>query len=111
LIRFLCKSAFVLFLLLLAVAFFAPTPENPHKAEEGYSSLDALLAVKNTLHDFGSFCERNPDTCATGRGFVASLGTKARDGAKMLYEFLDRQFTSPAKQETQGEKYDKSEHT
>jgi len=70
-----------------------------------------LLAVKSTLHDFGSFCERNPDTCTTGRAFVASLGTKARDGAKMLYEFLDQQFSSSDKQETQGEKSDKSEHT
>lgn len=110
-IRFLFKSAFVLFLLLLAVAFFVPTPENPHSGEEGYSSLDALLAVKSTLHDFGGFCERNPDTCTTGRAFVSSLGSKARDGAKMLYEFLDRQFSSSDTQETQGNESDKNERT
>lgn len=58
------------------------------------NTVEALLAVKNTVNDLGNFCERNSDTCETGKTFFGSLGERARDGARLAYEYLDRTFGS-----------------
>lgn len=90
--RFLFKCAFFLMLLFVAVAYFTPMPKDGHPIETGYSVLDALIAVKSTIADLGNFCDRNPDTCETGKSVVGNLGVKARDGARITYEFLDSKF-------------------
>ena len=58
------------------------------------NTVEALLAVKDTVNDLGNFCERNSDTCETGKTFLGSLGERARDGARIAYEYLDRTFGS-----------------
>ena len=58
------------------------------------NTVEALLAVKDTVNDLGNFCERNSDTCKTGKTFFGSLGERARDGARIAYEYLDRTFGS-----------------
>ena len=58
------------------------------------NTVEALLAVKDTVNDLGNFCERNSDTCETGKTFFGSLGERARDGARIAYEYLDRTFGS-----------------
>lgn len=56
------------------------------------NTVEALLAVKDTVNDLGNFCERNSETCKTGKTFLGSLGGRARDGAKIAYDYLDRTF-------------------
>ncbi|WP_297322313.1 DUF5330 domain-containing protein [uncultured Bartonella sp.] len=58
------------------------------------NTVEAFLAVKDTVNDLGNFCERNSETCKTGRTFFGSLGERARDGARLAYEYLDRTFSS-----------------
>jgi len=101
LIRFVIKSAFWLFILLVGITLFVPMPDDATRPSQSYSTMDALSAFKGALADFGGFCERNAQTCETGKAFFATLGVRARDGAGMLYQFLDQQFTSPHEQATQ----------
>jgi len=56
--------------------------------------MNALSALKEAMIDLGGFCQRNEETCQTGRIFFSSLGGRARDGAGMLYQFLDQKFAS-----------------
>ena len=35
---------------------------------------------------------RNPDVCETGSETFAALGIRAREGARIAYQFLDSQF-------------------
>lgn len=83
-------------MIFVAVAFFIPAADRGSQQEAAYNTtpLDALFALRNTVMDLGSFCERNPATCQTGKSFFGSLGIKARDGARMTYEFLDAKFGS-----------------
>jgi len=59
---------------------------------DNYRILDTLAAIRNTVMDLRNFCERNRKTCDTGKSFVSLLGLKARDGAYIVYEFLDAKF-------------------
>jgi len=96
-IRFLFKCIFFLVLLFVIIAFWAPKPDNNNQDETAgsYSALDALMAMRNTVMDLGKFCERNQQTCDTGKSFISTLGLKARDGARITYEFLDTKFGNP----------------
>jgi len=89
----------MIFLLLLAFAFFNPASENANNLQAGHGRLDVFLALQKTMGDLGSFCQRNPETCQTGHAVAAYLGIAARDGAKMIYEFLDEQFSSSKTEE------------
>jgi len=93
LIRFIIKSVFWLFILLVGITLFVPLPDDEERSGQGYSTMDTLRAVRGAIADLGGFCQRNEETCETGKAFFASLGVRARDGAGMLYQFLDRQFS------------------
>lgn len=92
-IRFFIKSLFFLTLLLVGISFFGPSRQDGSSAsDQATSTVDALLAVKDTVSDLGGFCDRNAETCETGKSFLGSLGERARDGAKIAYEYLDKTF-------------------
>lgn len=96
-IRFLFKCMLFAVLVLVAISLFAPKPRNerdPQQQEEGttLTTLDAASAVGHTIGDLSGFCERNAQTCATGKTFLGSLGVRMRDGAKIAYEYLDSKF-------------------
>jgi len=112
-IRFLFKSAFFLTLIFVAIAFLTPHPDQNNQDETAgsYSALDALFVVRNTMADLGNFCERNPETCETGKSFFGSLGAKARDGARITYEFLDAKFGSASQSPSSGAKTGHTGHT
>jgi len=97
------KSAFWLFILLVGITLFVPLPDDETRQGHSYSHLDTLSALRGTLADLSGFCDRNQETCATGRYFFSSLGTRARDGAGMLYQFLDRQFAAQEISEPQAD--------
>lgn len=94
-IRFFIKSFCFLTLFLVVISFFGSSGKNNGSQPDQYmNTVEALLAVKNTVNDLGNFCERNSDTCETGKTFFGSLGERARDGARLAYEYLDRTFGS-----------------
>lgn len=87
--RFLIKVAFFLILLFVAVAYFAPSEHTPHSNGQSYSMLDGIFAFKSTVNDMGGFCDRNPETCITGKSFFSTIKDKALEGARISYEFLN----------------------
>ena len=48
----------------------------------------AVSAAGATLADMRSFCERQPEACVVGAQVASTLGQKAQEGAKTLYEFI-----------------------
>lgn len=94
-IRFFIKSFCFLTLFLVIISFLGTSGKNNGSQPDQYmNTVEALLAVKDTVNDLGNFCERNSDTCETGKTFLGSLGERARDGARIAYEYLDRTFGS-----------------
>ncbi|ENN93373.1 DUF5330 domain-containing protein [Bartonella bovis] len=95
-IRFLIKSVFFLFVIFVIISFFSSKPKDNHSStlEADITASDAIIALKNTVTDLGKFCERNVEVCKTGKSFFSPLGERARDGAKIAYEYLDHIFSN-----------------
>ena len=71
------------------VIFLIPAGKETSAAGQGeISKFEALSAAQAVWNDFSAFCERNQDTCETGNQLATHFSDKARNGAKMLYEYL-----------------------
>ena len=85
---FLLRTAFWLTLVLVLI------PLGSGKDEGETTKVDpiaAYFAASAAVSDIGGFCSRNPQACETGGDAMAMIGARARDGARIVYEFLDTQ--------------------
>lgn len=48
----------------------------------------ALAAVGTFIHDMNGFCERNPQSCDTGKSFFGLMAEKAQQGAAFAYQWV-----------------------
>ena len=85
---FLLRTAFWLTLVLVLIPLGSEQESAPNKAVDPVS---AFLAAQAAVSDIGSFCDRNPQACETGGDALSVIGSRARDGARIVYEFLDTQ--------------------
>jgi hypothetical protein len=86
---FLLKTVFWLSLVILLIP---AGKENGTAGQGEISNFEILSAAKAVWNDFSAFCERNQESCETGNQLLAQFGDKARNGAKMLYEYMDEDF-------------------
>ncbi|MEJ8473921.1 DUF5330 domain-containing protein [Roseibium algae] len=85
---FLMRTAFWLTLVLVLI----PLGSNSDTvSKEKIDPIAAFFAAQETVSDLGGFCNRNPGACETGGNALAAIGAQARDGARIVYEFLDTQ--------------------
>ena len=78
-----------------------PPPPPTTEAQDLYTSesaaditvspWQALDAAQTALSDLSGFCSRNASACETGATALSAVAIKARDGARFIVEFLDRQ--------------------
>lgn len=90
---FLLRTAFWLTLVLVLI----PLGSEEGTTEPQNAAVDpvsAFLAAQATVSDIGGFCARNADACETGGNALTAIGSRARDGARIVYEFLDTQIAS-----------------
>ncbi|MEP0234178.1 DUF5330 domain-containing protein [Roseibium sp.] len=85
---FLLRTAFWLTLVLVLIPLGSDTESD---ATENIDPIAAYFAAQATVADLGGFCERNPGACETGGNALSAIGARARDGARIVYEFLDTQ--------------------
>ncbi|OPB32027.1 hypothetical protein BAR153v2_009900 [Bartonella sp. AR 15-3] len=96
-IRFLIKSAFFLFFIFIIISFFTTKQNNNNSSsskETDTTTRDMIIAFKETINDLGMFCERNIEACRIGKSFLGSMGERARNGSKIIYEYLDHTFNN-----------------
>lgn len=74
---FLFRTAFWLLILVLLV------PTDKDQQNKIYGTAEA------TVNDVAGFCDRNPQTCATGHDAFEVLVQKAQYGAQMLMGFVE----------------------
>lgn len=67
------------------------------KSEKGVEITDALGAAAGALSYVGSMCSEKPDVCVKGAETFSSLGSRAREGARVAYSYLDTQFSDEDK--------------
>ena len=79
---FLFKSAFWLLILVLLI------PTDKDQQNQIYGTAQAAV------NDLVGFCDRNPQTCATGQDAFAVLVQKAQHGAQMVMALVEGQSES-----------------
>lgn len=89
-LRFLFKLLFFLVVIFIIASFFAnPSSKNENPNQTGnIDSLDTFSAIRDTIFDLGNFCNRNSETCTTGKAILNSVGERVRTGAKVAYDYL-----------------------
>lgn len=96
--RFLLKSAFMIFVLLLLVPFFAPlmlggaATREQQALPSGQDIGGAVSAARGTFEYMSGICEERPDVCNDGSGIISFLGRRARQGAEIVYIYLGQHF-------------------
>lgn len=85
---FLIRTAFWLTLVLLLIPL--GTGQKDSTTGIDVDPLAAMLAAQATVSDLTGFCDRNPQACETGGQALVAIGAQARDGARIVYEFLDK---------------------
>ena len=76
------------------VLVYLPNVSSQPLPKSQVSSSEAFRAAKVAVADIQHFCERQREACVVGSQASVTLGQRALAGAKMLYEFLNKQFES-----------------
>lgn len=91
--RFLLKAAFWFCLVLIVLPFL--NRESSEKLEHGSQMEigDTFSAANEAFQYIGAMCIHKPDICEKGAETFVALGHRAREGARIAYEFLNTQFS------------------
>ncbi len=97
---FLIKGTFWFSLVLVLIPLLDPQTstklENGPKVELG----ETFSAASEAFGYIGSICTAKPDICEKGTATFIALGHRAREGARIAYQFLDSQFAEPEEADT-----------
>ncbi len=89
---FLIKGTFYCTATLVALSFLAAPPAE----EKDGASFDmgaAITAASGAYEYVSSLCVEKPEVCEKGQETFQALGQRAREGALVAYQLLDKQFT------------------
>lgn len=93
------KGCFWFSLVLIALPLF--DAESTKRLESGpdFEASGSVSAAMSLYGDVTSICEREPDVCEVAGQTIGVLGARAKEGARIAYQFLDRQFGSRSEAE------------
>jgi Family of unknown function (DUF5330) len=83
---FLIRAAFWLSVVIL----FIPADPQAGTPPPRVSAIETLIAARTAVADMSGFCDRNPDACTTGGAAFRLFVDKAENGARMVYEYLQK---------------------
>lgn len=84
--------------LFIAFMLLPSTNTGDQRATVEVSTFDGLSAAKSVYDDLSGFCDRNHETCVTGKLLVEQLETKAREGLGTISARLEDE--KPANSDT-----------
>ena len=93
---FLIKGTFWFSLVLVALSYFG-TSNDPAKEPSAFDLPSAVSAAGEAYRYVSAICIEKPDVCVKGAETFHALGERAKEGAKVAYELLDKQLASGEK--------------
>lgn len=88
---FFIKAAFWLS---LVVAFIPVDPAHLAPNQRNITPIETVGVAQSLVKDLSGFCERNQQSCETGGVILSQMGLKAREGARIVYTYLDNNAVS-----------------
>jgi Family of unknown function (DUF5330) len=67
----------------------SPPPGENEPTPPSAGAFAYMAAAAETVADFRSFCQRNPNVCATAGAMAQSMEGKAKYSAKLMYEWAN----------------------
>lgn len=93
---FLIRTAFWFSMVLVMLPIFDQDATDRLANEEGVELTDALGAAAGVISYATELCAEKPDVCVKGAETFSTLGSRAREGARVAYSYLDTQFADEA---------------
>jgi Family of unknown function (DUF5330) len=90
---FLFKGTFYCSVALVALSFLGSPPREEAEGGATLQIGDAFAAATDAYDYVSSICVEKPDVCEKGKQTFQALGQRAREGALVAYQLLDKQFT------------------
>lgn len=94
---FLIKGTFWFTLVLVALSFFSGGPAEESEAKPQFDVTNAVSAAAGVYQYLSKLCFEKPEVCEKGAETLTALGERARDGAHVAFEFLDKQLSEEEK--------------
>jgi hypothetical protein len=96
---FLIKTSVVFAAGLVVLSYFSSHPPAPTDNAAGQLQLaDAFTAATGAYTYLSGLCSEKPEVCVKGGETFTALAIRAKEGARVAYEFLDRQL-APVEQD------------
>lgn len=89
---FLIKGSFWFSLVLIALPVFDSSSQEALEGAPPLEVGESMAAAVEAFEDIRQICVRKPDICETGSETFAALGLRAKQGARIAYQFLDTKF-------------------
>ncbi|MCC8934527.1 DUF5330 domain-containing protein [Rhizobium sp. 'Codium 1'] len=89
---FLIKGSIYCTATLVALSFLAAPPAEERDGA-GFDMGAAMTAASGAYDYVTSLCVEKPEVCNKGAATFQALGQRAREGALVAYQLLDKQFT------------------
>ncbi|HCL66346.1 MAG TPA: hypothetical protein DIC56_16205 [Rhizobium sp.] len=94
---FLIKGTFWFSMVLVVLSYFSGQPATEEASSGPRLEVgDAIAAATDAYAYLSEICSQKPDVCVKGAETFAALGHRAREGALVAYQFLDKQFADDA---------------
>lgn len=93
---FLIRTAFWFSMVLVMLPIFDQDATSRLANEKGVELTDALGAAAGVISYASELCAEKPDVCVKGAETFSTLGSRAREGARVAYTYLDGQFVDEA---------------
>ncbi|MFK3778216.1 DUF5330 domain-containing protein [Agrobacterium sp. NPDC089420] len=90
---FLIKGTFWFSLVLVALSYFGSSSD-PAKEPSAFDIPSAFSAAGEAYRYVSAICTEKPDVCVKGAETFHALGERAKEGAKVAYELLDKQLAA-----------------
>ena len=84
-------------MVLVVLSYFSGQPATEEASSGPRLEVgDAIAAATDAYAYLSEICSQKPDVCVKGAETFAALGHRAREGALVAYQFLDKQFADDA---------------
>lgn len=89
---FLIKGTFWFAAVLVVLSYFSTRPVAENQGANALQVADAFSAATEAYQYVSAICAEKPDVCEKGAETFSALGVRAKEGARVAFEMLDKQF-------------------
>ncbi|WP_137132070.1 DUF5330 domain-containing protein [Rhizobium sp. FY34] len=92
---FLIKTSMVFTMGLVVLSYFSSAPEAPSDSQASQLQLSHAISAATDAYGYVSaLCTEKPEVCEKGGETFTALAIRAKEGARVAYQFLDTQLAA-----------------